>query len=64
MHVKYPKPVLADETVRAWFRVVGKERARRSVQFKLDVWCEDQLGETVLVGAATRTRRLETGGNA
>ena len=64
LQVKYPKPVLADETVRAWFRVAAKEPAKRAVLFKLDVWCENQRGEKVLVGTATCTQPLETGGDA
>lgn len=52
LHVKYPRPVLAGDVVQPKAVVRSKVRSGRGWAYELDVWCENQGSEKVLVGTA------------
>ena len=59
LHVKYPRFVTAGERVRPKVRIRSKQQGDQSVAFEMDVWCENQDEEKVLVGTATCSLSLE-----
>ena len=53
MRIKYPRPVTAGDVVQAKVRVKSKVPCDAVVTYELDVWCENQDKEMVLVGTAS-----------
>ena len=53
MRIKYPRPIMAGDVVQAKVRVKSKVLCDAVVTYELDVWCEKQDKEKVLVGTAS-----------
>ncbi|MPZ44323.1 MAG: hypothetical protein GEV05_13130 [Betaproteobacteria bacterium] len=53
LDIKIPRSVKIDETVQPKARVEAREQDGGRVRIALSVWCENQDGEQVLVGAAS-----------
>jgi acyl dehydratase len=53
LDIKIPRSVKIDETVQPKARVEAREQEGERVRVALAVWCENQDGETVLVGTAS-----------
>ena len=51
--VKFIKPIQVNEVIQAHARVVSKDNESAGVRYTLQVWCEKQSGEEVLVGRAS-----------
>jgi acyl dehydratase len=60
MRIKYPRPVMAGDVVQAKVRVKSKVECNAVVTFELDVWCEKQDKEKVLVGTASCSMPLKS----
>ena len=52
LRTKYIKPILENQIVIAALRVAAVERADGETRYTLDVWCEDDKGQKLTVGAA------------
>jgi acyl dehydratase len=52
-NLKFIRPVAEGDTIQVKARVQSKEKEGAVVKYTLDVWCENQNGDKVLVGAAT-----------
>lgn len=52
LRVKYTRPVFAGDTLQAKVRVREVEQSSEGIAYGLDVSCEKQGGDTVLVGTA------------
>jgi hypothetical protein len=52
LRTKYIKTILEDQLVIAGMRVREIERAGAETRYALDVWCEDDEGQMLTVGAA------------
>jgi acyl dehydratase len=53
--VKFIKPVAEGDTIQTKARVRSKGESGSKVEFTMDVWCENQKGDKVLVGSAIGT---------
>ena len=53
LDIKIPRSVKIDETVQPKARVEGREPLGDRVRVSLSVWCENQDGAQVLIGAAS-----------
>ncbi len=53
LQVKYPRPVMAGETVTAKARVASRESRDGGIAFELEIWCEHDDANKVLVGTAS-----------
>jgi len=53
MHAKYPRPVNAGDTVVAKVRIQSKQETDEGTAIEMEVWCENQNQEKVLVGTAS-----------
>ena len=53
LHVKYPRVVGAGDDVQPKVRIREKHQAGIDMTFELDVWCENQDQEKVIVGTAS-----------
>lgn len=51
--LKFIKPVAEGDTIWAKARVQSRAEDESVVSYTLDVWCENQNGDSVLVGTAT-----------
>jgi acyl dehydratase len=60
MRIKYPRPVMAGDVVQAKVRVKSKVLFDAVVTYELDVWCEKQDKEKVLVGTASCSLPLQS----
>jgi acyl dehydratase len=52
-NAKFIKPVTQGDTIQTKAKVHSKEEKGSVIEYTLDVWCENQNGDKVLVGAAT-----------
>lgn len=52
LHVKYPRPVMAGDTVTPGAKVRSRSDADDAVTFELEVWCARAEEDKVLVGTA------------
>ena len=57
--MKFIKPILVNEVVQVHARVLSKDRHSSGLRYILQVWCEKQSGEEVLVGRASGWIELE-----
>ncbi len=57
LRTKYIKPILEIHIVTACLRVKAAEPADGGTRYDLEVWCEDQAGTLLTVGAASVTLR-------
>lgn len=55
MDLKFTALVNAGDILVSKAVIKSKERANGATKFLMDVWCENQRGEKVLIGAATGT---------
>ncbi|MBI2305177.1 MAG: hypothetical protein HYU86_10610 [Chloroflexi bacterium] len=50
---KYIKPMLANDTITMHIRIKERLAEGAAVRYNMDVWCDNQQGETVVVGSAS-----------
>ena len=60
IRIKYPRPVMAGDVVQSKVRVKSKVQCDAVFTFELDVWCEKQDKEKVLVGTASCSLPLKS----
>jgi acyl dehydratase len=53
--LKFIKPVAEGDVIRVGARVQSRQWEGTALKVTVDIWCENQYGEKVLVGAATGT---------
>ena len=53
LHVKFPRVVAVGDEVRPKVRITTKQQAGSAITFELEVWCENQDQDKVLVGTAS-----------
>lgn len=52
LEIKFPRSVLVDDTVRCRAVLQAIERQGDGDRYQLDVWCENQAGDKVIIGTA------------
>ena len=57
--VKFVRPIYAEDTITADGQIVAEGMEGGALEWILDVWCENQSGERVIVGSARCRRRAD-----
>jgi MaoC like domain len=52
IEIKFPRSVFVDDTVRCRAVLQAIERQGSRDRYRLDVWCENQAGDKVIIGTA------------